>query len=45
MIEIVDEGERIDRFLDILDPMMDGGLVTLENVTVRRYGSKLTNRE
>lgn len=45
VIEIVDEREKIDAFLDILDPMMDGGLVTLENVTVRRYGGKLSNRE
>ena len=45
VIEIVDEREKIDAFLDILDPMMDGGLVTLENVAVRRYGSTPSNRE
>ena len=45
VIEIVDDRDRIDAFLDIIEPMMDGGLVTLENVTVRRYGAKVSNRE
>ncbi len=39
VIEIVDGAEKIDAFLEVLDPMMDGGLVTLEKVTVRRYGN------
>ena len=37
VIEIVDGPEKIDA---VLDPMMDGGLVTLERVTVRRYGNR-----
>lgn len=37
VIEIVDSGEKIDRFLPQLEPMMAGGLVTLENVQVIQY--------
>ena len=37
IIEIVDFKERIDPFLDALDGMMDGGLVTLEEVQVIHY--------
>lgn len=40
-IEIVDSAESIERFLDILDPLIErsgtGGLVTLENVRAMRY--------
>jgi PII-like signaling protein len=38
VIEIVDAGEKIDAFLPLLDGMIGSGLVTLENVRVRRYG-------
>jgi PII-like signaling protein len=37
VIEIVDEPEKIQRFLPVLDEMMDGGLVTLEKVQVIHY--------
>lgn len=38
VIEIVDSEERIRPFLSVLEEMMEGGLVTLENVRVIRYG-------
>lgn len=38
VIEIVDQPDRIDAFLPALDPMMKGGLVTLENIKILRYG-------
>lgn len=37
VIEIVDESEKIQAFLPVLDGMMDGGLVTLEKVQVIHY--------
>jgi uncharacterized protein len=37
VIEIVDSEEKINAFLPILDPMMSGGLVTLEKVKVLHY--------
>ncbi len=37
IVEIVDEKAKINAFLPALDGMMDGGLVTLEEVTVIRY--------
>ena len=37
VIEIIDSEEKINSFLPILDPMMDGGLVTLEKVQVIHY--------
>ena len=38
VIEIVDTEDKIDAFLPVLDTMMGSGLVTLEKVTVLRYG-------
>lgn len=38
VIEIVDSEEKINAFLPILGPMVNGGLVTLENVRVVHYG-------
>lgn len=38
VIEIVDSEEKIRAFLDVLEPMMPSGLVTLERVQVIRYG-------
>ena len=38
VIEIVDTEEKIRSFLPVLDPMMTGGLVTLEKVQVLQYG-------
>lgn len=40
VIEIVDTPEKIERFLEVLDPMMKGGLVTLEKVQVLEYGAR-----
>ena len=40
IIEIVDIKEKIDEFIDIIDPVIDGGLVTVENVQVRLYRSE-----
>jgi uncharacterized protein len=37
VIEIVDEEEKINAFLPVLDQMMKGGLVTLEKVRVLHY--------
>ena len=37
VIEIVDTQEKIDAFLPHLEPMMGGGLVTLERVQVIHY--------
>lgn len=39
VIEIVDSEENIHAFLPVLDGMMGGGLVTLENVKVLHYRS------
>jgi uncharacterized protein len=40
VIEIVDSQETIDGFLPVLEPMMAGGLVTLEKITVIGYRGK-----
>jgi uncharacterized protein len=37
VIEIVDHPDRIQTFLPMLEAMMQGGLVTLENVQVLHY--------
>ncbi|MGH7870412.1 MAG: DUF190 domain-containing protein [Candidatus Dormibacteraceae bacterium] len=37
IIEIVDTEEKLNAFLPVLDPMMKGGLVTLERVRVIDY--------
>jgi len=37
VIEIVDEESKINAFLGVLEPMMGGGLVTLEKVRVIHY--------
>ena len=39
IIEIVDSEEKINAFLPTLDPMIGGGLVTLEKVKVVHYRS------
>ncbi|MBV9862280.1 MAG: DUF190 domain-containing protein [Alphaproteobacteria bacterium] len=36
VIEIVDERDRIDAFLPVLEPMLGGALATIEPVTVLR---------
>ena len=40
VIEIVDDEEKINAFLPILDEMMESGLVTLEKARVLQYGRK-----
>jgi uncharacterized protein len=39
VVEIVDTEEQIDRFLPVLDGMMESGLVTLEKVRAIYYRS------
>ena len=38
VVEIVDSKEKIDELMPHIDEMMGGGLVTMEKVTVMRYG-------
>ena len=38
IVEIVDTKEKITAFLSLLDGMVKGGLVTLEEIQVVRYG-------
>jgi len=40
VIEIVDTADRIDAFVEAIDPMMQSGLITREKATVVRYGSR-----
>jgi PII-like signaling protein len=37
IIEVVDAREKVEAFLPVLDEMMQGGLVTLEDVKVIHY--------
>jgi PII-like signaling protein len=39
VIEIVDDQEKINAFLPVLEGMMGSGLVTLERVQVLQYGT------
>jgi PII-like signaling protein len=39
VIEIVDTEDKINAFLDSIEPIMGAGLVTLERVQVLRYGT------
>jgi uncharacterized protein len=39
VIEIVDAEDKIQAFLDSIEPIMGAGLVTLERVRVLRYGT------
>lgn len=38
VIEIVDTYDKVENFLEVIDPMMTGGLITLEKATVIQYG-------
>ncbi len=38
VIEIVDSEDKVEAFLDSVEPMLGSSLVTLEKVQVRRYG-------
>ena len=42
VIEVVEDQAHADRLVEILDEMMDGGLVTMEKVRVLRYQSSKT---
>jgi hypothetical protein len=42
VIEIVDDEQKVNAFLSVLDCMMTSGLVTLEKAEVLRYGSRTT---
>jgi hypothetical protein len=39
VVEIVDERSKIDQFLPVVQEMIGTGLVTIEPVTVLRYGA------
>lgn len=43
IIEIVDAPEKIDAFLPTLDPMVQEGLITMENVRVIQYRAGKTD--
>jgi uncharacterized protein len=40
VVEVVEDQAHADKLLEILDEMMDGGLVTMEKVRVLRYTSR-----
>lgn len=44
VIEIVDSEEKINAFLPVLEPMMRGGLLTLEKVRVIHYKADETKQ-
>ena len=37
VVEIVDDEEKVNQFLPVVDRMMQGGLITLEKVQVLQY--------
>src|SRR6201998_891937 len=39
IVEIIDREEKITAFLPLLDDMVEGGLISLEEVRVLHYGS------
>jgi uncharacterized protein len=44
VVEIVDTAAKIDGFLQLVQPMIETGLVTMEPVTVLRYGATTSGR-
>ena len=38
VVEIVDTEEKINAFLEVIDPMMGSGLIALEKVRLLQYG-------
>jgi len=44
VIEMVDSEEKINAFLPVLEPMMAGGLITLEKVRVVSYRGQISSR-
>ena len=45
VIEVVDAAEKINGFLPVLDDMLGGGLVTMENVKVIHYRAEKDKAE
>jgi len=39
VVELVDTQERLERFLERIDPEIEGGLVTMEKMKIRMYRS------
>ena|SRR5580692_6998395 len=44
VLEIVDSDDKIKRFLSAIETMVDSGLITLQPVTVVRYGRCMSGR-
>jgi len=44
IVEIVDDRDKIDKFVPIIGPMVHSGLVTIEQVEVLQYGDNSENR-
>lgn len=44
VVEIVDTEDRITPFLEVIDDMVTGGLMTVQPVEVRRYGRTRNDR-
>jgi uncharacterized protein len=42
VVEIIDQVDKINAFLPLLDTMVKGGLVSLEDVQILRYGADPT---
>ncbi|HEY1555113.1 MAG TPA: DUF190 domain-containing protein [Kofleriaceae bacterium] len=40
VIEVVDDQDHVDKLVEILDEMLEGGMVTMEKVRVLRYAPK-----
>lgn len=40
VVEIVEAEDKVEAFLAAVEPMMGSGLITMEKVRVRRYGSE-----
>jgi PII-like signaling protein len=43
VVEIVESDEKVKEFLEVIDPMMISGLITLEKVQVLLYGKPSTS--
>lgn len=43
VVEIVDTKEKLEAFLDIIDPTIEAGLVTLEKAQIKFYRADKTN--
>jgi len=45
VLEVVDERARFETVLPRVEDMMDGGMITMEKVTVWRYARKMQDLE